>query len=122
MAYIDGFVVPVPKKDLAAYRKLARLACRTWMKHGALQYVEAVGDDLAVHHGMAFPKAYKLKANEKVVFAWILYKSRRHRDTVNAKVMADPDFLKHMAPGAKMPFVMKRMSHGGFASMIMAVA
>jgi uncharacterized protein YbaA (DUF1428 family) len=118
MSYVDGFVLVVPKKNVPAYRKLARLACKVWMEHGALQYVETVGDDLATHHGTSFPKAFKTKPTETIVFAWILYKSRAHRDRVNAKVMADERILDSMSKTAKMPFDMKRMSHGGFATIV----
>ena len=117
MPYVDGFVLPVPKRNIATYRKIARRACRIWMEHGALQYVEAIGDDLAVHHGTPFPKACRTKPSETVVFAFIVYKSRAHRDRVNEKVMTDPRIVK-MLSNAKMPFDMKRMSHGGFRSIV----
>ena len=118
MPYVDGFVLVLPKKNLAAYKKMAKLGLRVWMEHGALQYVEAAGDDLAVHHGTSFPKMYRTKPSETVVFSWILYKSRAHRDRVNAKAMKDPRL--HAMLGKKMPFDMKRMSHGGFASIVTA--
>jgi uncharacterized protein YbaA (DUF1428 family) len=120
MPYVDGYVLALRKKDVPAYRKLARLACKVWMEHGALQYVETIGDDLAVHHGMPFTKAYRIKPAETVAFAWIAYRSRAHRDRVNAKVMADPRLKKALKPGAKMPFDMKRMSHGGFKAIVSA--
>ena len=90
MTYVDGFVVPVPKKKLAAYRKMAAKASKVWMKHGALSYVEAVADDVKPGKSTSFPQSVKLKDGETVIFAWITYKSRKHRDQVNAKVMKDP--------------------------------
>ncbi|MEX2217090.1 MAG: DUF1428 domain-containing protein [Phycisphaeraceae bacterium] len=112
MNYIDGFVMPILKKNVPAYRKLAKLACAVWMDHGALEYREAVGEDLDTPCGLPFPRLTKMKKGETVVFAWIAYKSRAHRDRVNKKVMADPRLTKLM--GKPMPFDMKRMSHGGF--------
>ena len=111
MAYVDGFVIPLPKKNVAAYRKLAQIACKVWKDHGALEYRECVGEDLAVKMGMPFTKLTKLKPGETVVFAWIVYKSRAHRDRVNKKVMEDPR-LKGM--DKEPPFDCKRMSYGGF--------
>ncbi len=113
--YVDGFVLPVPKKKLAAYRKLATVANKVWRDHGALEYRECVGEDLAVKFGMPFPKQLKLKAGETVVFSWIGFKSRKHRDQVNAKVMADPRLA---GMDKKMPFDVKRMVYGGFEVMI----
>jgi uncharacterized protein YbaA (DUF1428 family) len=115
MPYVDGFVLCLPKKNLAAYRKLARLAGKVWREHGALEYYECVGDDFDVHCGMPFPKLAKVKPGETVVFAWILYKSRADRDRVNAKVMADPRMAD--AP-KKMPFDVKRMAWGGFKVLV----
>ena len=88
--YVDGFVVPVPKRNLAAYRRLARTAGRIWRQHGALAYRECVADDVKPGKWSSFPQAVKLKPNEVVWFSWIVYKSRRHRDQVNTKVMKDP--------------------------------
>jgi uncharacterized protein YbaA (DUF1428 family) len=113
MAYVDGFVLPVPKKNLAAYRRMSKKAGKIWREHGALEYREAAGDDLAVKMGLPFPKLAKTKAGETVVFAWILYKSRAHRDRVNAKVMKDPRLMADMDT-KKMPFDVKRMAYGGF--------
>ena len=90
MQYVDGFLVPVPKKNLDAYRRMSQKAGKVWRDHGALQYVEAAGDDLDVKFGVSFKKTIKLKPGETVVFSWIVYKSRAHRDKVNAKVMSDP--------------------------------
>lgn len=114
MKYVDGFVIPVPKKNLKAYTKLASLAGKVWMEHGALEYRECAGDDLEVPCGMPFSKALKLKPGETVVFAWIVYRSRAHRDQVNAKVMKDP----RMAAAPKCPFDVKRMTWGGFKTLV----
>jgi uncharacterized protein YbaA (DUF1428 family) len=117
--YVDGFVLPVPGKNLAAYRKLARLAGKVWREHGALQYIECAADDVKPGKLTSFPQAVKLKPGEVVVFSWIVYKSRRHRDTVNAKVMKDPRLASMMDPKA-MPFDGKRMFWGGFKSIVEA--
>jgi len=113
MAYVDGFVIPVPEKNLKDYQKISQKAGKVWREHGALQYIEAAGDDLNNEFGAAFPKTIKVKPGETVVFSFILYKSRAHRDKVNAKVMADPR-LKKMMERSSMPFEMKRMVYGGF--------
>jgi uncharacterized protein YbaA (DUF1428 family) len=113
MAYVDGFVVPVPKKNLAAYRRLARKAGKVWREHGALEYTECVADDVKPGKLTSFPQSVKLKTGETVVFAWAVYKSRAHRDRVIAKVMKDPRLAKMMNPKA-MPFDGKRMFWGGF--------
>lgn len=111
MTYVDGFVIPVPKKQLAAYKKISVRAGRIWKEYGALDYKECVGDDLKVKWGTPFLKLAKVKAGETVVFSWITYKSKAQRDRINAKVMKDPRL--HM-DGASMPFDMKRMTYGGF--------
>ena len=113
MAYVDGFVVPVPKKNLKAYRRLARKAGKIWREHGALEFRECVADDVKVGKWTSFPRSVKLKRGETVVFSWIAYKSRAHRDRVNAKVMKDKRLAKMMDPRA-MPFDGKRMIYGGF--------
>ena len=113
MSYVDGFVIPLPKKNVAAYRRMARLAGKVWKEHGALEYRECVGDDLKVKFGAPFGRTHKLKPGETVVFSWILYRSRSHRDRVNAKVMKDPRLAK-MMDGDEMPFNPKRMNYGGF--------
>jgi uncharacterized protein YbaA (DUF1428 family) len=113
MAYVDGFVVPVPKGQLAAYRTMARKAGKVWREHGALDYVECVADDVKPGKLTSFPQAVKLKPGEAVWFSWILYKSRAHRDRVNARVMKDPRLASMMNPKA-MPFDGKRMFWGGF--------
>jgi uncharacterized protein YbaA (DUF1428 family) len=113
MPYVDGYVIPVPKKHLKAYEKMAKAGARVWMDHGALSYNESVGEDLNVKFGMPFPKAIKTKAGETIVFSWIVYKSRAHRDAVNAKCMKDPR-LANLCDPKKMPFDPKRMCVGGF--------
>jgi uncharacterized protein YbaA (DUF1428 family) len=113
MAYVDGFLLTVPKKKIDTYLGLARTAGKVWREHGALEYRETVGDDLKVKFGMPFPKVARAKAGEAVIFSWIIFKSRAHRDKVNAKVMKDPRIAPMMDPKA-MPFDMKRMSYGGF--------
>ncbi len=114
MSYADGFVLVVPKKKIEAYRKIAKKAGKVWRDHGALDYKECVGEDLKVKFGTPFTKLAKTKASETVVFSWILYKSRKHRDQVNAKVMADPRMAKMMSDPSEMPFDTKRMCYGGF--------
>jgi uncharacterized protein YbaA (DUF1428 family) len=113
MAYVDGFVVPVPKKKLEAYRRMAQLASKVWREHGALAYVESVADDVKFGKRTSFPRSVKQKPGETVVFAYIVYKSRAHRDRVNAKVMKDARLKPMMDPKA-MPFDPKRMFWGGF--------
>lgn len=114
--YVDGFVVPVPKKKLAAYRRMATLAGKTWRKHGALQYVESLADDVSPGKVTSFPQSVKLKKDEVVVFAYVVYKSRKHRDQVNKKVMADP-VMSGWDPKA-FPFDAKRMFWGGFKPIV----
>ena len=113
--YVDGFVLPVPKKKLDAYRRIAQKAGKIWKEHGALEYLECVGDDLKVKFGRPFTRAVKPKAGETVVFSWIVYKSRAHRDRVNAKVMKDP---RLKMDGKSMPFDIKRMVYGGFTVLV----
>ena len=114
-AYVDGFVLPVPKKNLAAYRRLALKASKIWLEHGALDYRECAGDDLDVPFGLPFPKLVNPKRGETIVFAWITYKSRAHRDKVNAAVMKDP---RLKCDPKAMPFDCARMSCGGFKSLV----
>ena len=111
--YVDGFVLPIPKRNLAAYRRMASLAGKVWREHGALDYKECVADDVKPGKWTSFPQSVKLKPGETVFFSWILYKSRRHRDQVNKKVMADKRLAPMMDP-KKMPFDGKRMFWGGF--------
>lgn len=117
MRYVDGFVIPVPKKNLKIYRDISRKAGKVWREHGALLYVEAVGDDLGANFGLSFKKLTKLKPGETVLFSFIVYKSRAQRDRVNAMVMKDPRMLKIMEKGP-MPFDLKRMSYGGFTMLV----
>ena len=116
MRYVDGFVVPVPKKDLDAYRRLARKAGKIWREHGALQYVECVADDVQRGKVTSFPRSVKLKDDETVVFSYVVYRSRAHRDRVLAKVMKDPFFADMDAKS--MPFDGKRMFWGGFKEIV----
>lgn len=113
MNYVDGFVLVVQKKRISEYLKIARKASKIWKEYGALEYREAVGDDLAVSWGRPFGQLTKLKADETVVFAWIVYRSKGHRDSVNKKIMKD-ERLQKMCDPNNPPFDMKRMSYGGF--------
>ena len=117
MSYVDGFVLAVPKKNLAAYRAMSRKAGKVWMDHGALSYVECAGDDVPMGKLTSFPQAVKLKKDEIVVFSWIAYKSREQRDRINKLVMADPRLASMMDPKA-LPFDGKRMFFGGFKSIV----
>jgi uncharacterized protein YbaA (DUF1428 family) len=111
--YVDGFVFPIARKNVEKYRKIARRAGRIWREHGALEYFECIGDDLNPKGvAMTFPRRVRVKPGETVVFSWIVYKSRAHRDRVNARVMKDPRIAGMM--GDAMPFDVKRMSYGGF--------
>jgi len=111
--YVDGFVLPVPKKNAAAYRRIARRAGKVWLEHGALEYVECIADDVKPGKLTSFPQSVQLRPGEVVWFSWIVYRSRAHRDRVNAKVMKDPRLADMMDPKA-MPFDAKRMFWGGF--------
>jgi uncharacterized protein YbaA (DUF1428 family) len=115
MAYVDGYVLPVPKKNLKAYTRMARMGERMWRKHGALDYKECVGDDLKTKWGTPFSRMMKLKPGETVVFSYIVFKSRAHRDRVNAKVMKE---MSTMGMPTDMPFEMKRMVNGGFKVLV----
>jgi uncharacterized protein YbaA (DUF1428 family) len=117
MPYVDGFVVPVPRKNLKAYLAIARKAGKVWKDHGALEYAECVADDVKVGKWTSFPRSVKLKRGETVIFSYIVYKSRKHRDAVMAKVMKDKRLAEMMDPKA-MPFDAKRMIYGGFKSQI----
>ena len=117
MRYVDGYVVPVPKKNLAAYRRMAQKAGQVWRDHGALEYIECVADDVKPGKRTSFPQSVKLKSDETVVFAYIVYRSRTHRDRVNAKVMKDPRLANMMDPKA-LPFDAKRMFWGGFKVLV----
>lgn len=115
--YVDGFVVPVLKKKVPAYRAMSVKAGKVWKEHGALDYYECVGDDMHNKWGTPFPKLAKLKPNETVFFSWIVYKSKAHRNQVNKRVMKDPRILKMMKKGEE-PFDMKRMAYGGFRAVV----
>jgi len=117
MPYVDGFVLPVPKEKLQAYRRMAQKAGKVWREHGALEYRECVGDDLNLKWAMTFLRLVKPKPGETVLFSWIVYQSRAHRDRVNAKVMKDPRLAKMMDPKS-MPFDVKRMACGGFKTIV----
>lgn len=119
MPYVDGFVLPVPKKNMQAYRRMAVKAGKIWRELGALEYRECVGDDLDVKMGVPFTRIVKPKPGETIVFSWIVYKSRAHRDRVNAKVMADPR-LASMMDVKNTPFDCKRMAYGGFKVLVEA--
>ncbi len=115
MKYVDGYVLPVPKKNLQAYRRMAQKAGEVWRKHGALDYKECVGDDLKTKWGTPFPRIMNLKPGETVVFSYIVFKSRTHRDRVNAKVMKE---IEKMCEPKDMPFDVKRMVYGGFKILV----
>lgn len=120
MQYVDGFVLPVPKKNMKAYTAMAKLACKVWLDHGALDYRECVAENVKPGKVTSFPQSVKLKAGETVVFSWITYKSRKHRDSVMKKVMADPRLAKMMNDPKSMPFDGKRMFWGGFDTFVTA--
>lgn len=115
--YVDGYVIPIPKDKVNAYKKMAKLGCKTWMKHGALAYFECLADDMKAPYGISFPKMCKAKKSETVIFAFIVFKSKAHRKLVNAKVHKE---LSRM-PGAetfKMPFDISKTAFGGFKTII----
>lgn len=121
MAYVDGFLLPIKKKNLAAYKRLSAKAGRVWRDHGALDYRECAGDDLFIKgFSVNFTKAARCKPGETVVFSWILYRSRAHRDAVNKKVMQDKRLAAMMTPDAPQPFDVKRMAMGGFKVIVSA--
>ena len=115
--YVDGFVLPLPKKNIAAYRRIAQKASKIWMEYGALDYKECVGEDLKAQFATPFTKGIRTKPGETVVFAYIVYKSRAHRDHVNAKIMKDPR-IAGMCDPKDMPFDCKRMLYGGFKAIV----
>lgn len=115
--YVDGFIIPIPKNKMGAYKKMAKLGCKTWMKHGALAYYECVADDTKAPYGMNFPTMCKTKKNETVIFAFIVFKSKAHRNKVNAKVHKEFSQM----PGAEnfsMPFDMSKTAYGGFKTIM----
>lgn len=122
MTYVDGFVIVIKKGQMPNYRKMARLGAKIWKKYGALHYIEAVGDDLHPNMGgmnvRTFPKMTKPKKGEKIIFSFITFKSRKHRDQVNAKVMKDPAMNDPTNNGMPMPFDMKKMAYGGFKAFV----
>jgi uncharacterized protein YbaA (DUF1428 family) len=115
MSYVDGFVLAVPKQNIETYKAMARMAGEVWKAHGALAYVECVGDDVPRGELTSFPRAVQAKDDEIVIFAWIVYESREQRDAINAKVMADPRLKGDMS---NMPFDGKRMIYGGFETFL----
>jgi uncharacterized protein YbaA (DUF1428 family) len=115
MKYVDGYVLPMPKKNLPAYRRMAQKAGEVWREYGALEYRECVGEDLATKWGVPFPRLLKLKPGETAVFSWVVFKSRAQRDGINAKVMKDPRLAAYQGP---MMFDMKRMAYGGFKTLV----
>jgi uncharacterized protein YbaA (DUF1428 family) len=117
MPYVDGFVLPVPRRNVQGYVRMARRAGKVWRDHGALEYRECAGDDLKTQMGMPFPRTARAKPGETVFFSWIVYRSRAHRDRVNARVMKDPRMAK-MMDTKKMPFDLKRMAYGGFKVLV----
>jgi uncharacterized protein YbaA (DUF1428 family) len=117
MNYVDGYVLPVPKKNLSVYRQIAQKAGKIWREHGALDYCESVADDVKSGKWTSFPRSVKLKRGETVVFSYVIYKSRGARDRINAKVMKDPRLAAHMDPG-NLPFDGKRMFWGGFKTIV----
>jgi uncharacterized protein YbaA (DUF1428 family) len=119
--YVDGYLIPIPRKNLATYRRMAKQAAKVWKEHGALEFRECAGDDLGAKGPAAFPKRAGAKAGETVIFSWVTYRSRAHRDRVNAKVMKDPRIarmMKLMEDPKKRPFEVKRMSFGGFKVLV----
>jgi uncharacterized protein YbaA (DUF1428 family) len=117
MPYVDGFLLPIPKRNRAKYKKMSSQAGKVWMDHGALSYHECVADDVPLGKSTSFPRGVKLRKGEEVWFSWIVYKSRKDRDRVNARVMKDPRLARMMDPKA-MPFDSKRMIFGGFAMIV----
>lgn len=117
MTYVDGFILPIKKKNLPAYKRMARAASKIWREHGALEYYECIGDDLDVKMMLPFPKLISALPGETVIFSWVIYKSRAARDRANAKIMKDPRLLKY---AASMPFDMTRMATGGFKVLVKA--
>jgi uncharacterized protein YbaA (DUF1428 family) len=117
MPYVDGFVLPIAKNKVASYRRLAAQASKVWRDHGALEFRECVGDDLANHMGVSFSKLAKTRPNETVVFSWIVYRTKGDRNRINKKVMADPRIAR-MMKARSMPFDVKRMAMGGFKTIV----
>ena len=116
--YVDGYVIPIKKAKLAAYRRIAAKAGKVWMDHGALAFMECAGEDLKTKFGVSFLKLAKAKPGETVLYSFVVYKSRRDRDRINAKVTKDPRLAAIMSPDAPMPFDMKRLTYGGFSALV----
>ena len=114
-SYVDGFIIPIKKKNVKTYRKIALLGCKVWMEYGALSYYECVGEDLKTKWGWTFPQMCKLKPDETAIFAFIVYRSKAHRNKVNSMIMKDP---RMNMEGVKMPFDMKRFAAGGFSVLV----
>ena len=117
-SYVDGFVIPIPKKNTALYRRISRQLSKVWCEHGALAFVECISDDVKPGKWTSFPRAVKLKKGEVVWFSWIIFKSRAHRDRVNAAVMQDPRAQKIMGPDTPRAFDGRRMIYGGFTAVV----
>jgi uncharacterized protein YbaA (DUF1428 family) len=115
--YVDGFVIPIPKKKITAYKRLASLSAKIWKEYGAVEYLECVGDDMKTDMGVSFPRLSKAKKGETVIFSWVIYKSKKDRDRANKKIMKDPRIEKMMKE-QPMPFDMKRMTYGGFQVLV----
>ncbi|MDQ3623365.1 MAG: DUF1428 domain-containing protein [Verrucomicrobiota bacterium] len=115
--YVDGFVIPLPKNKIEEYRRLAEKAAQIWKEHGALDYWECIGDDLDAKDFVPFPELARTSPDETVVFSWVVFESREHRDQVNARIMADPR-LKEMGDPNNQPFDCKRMAYGGFKTLV----
>ncbi len=115
--YVDGFVLPMPKENVAAYKRMAEKGCKIWLEHGALDYRECIAEDTDAKFGLSFAAGINAKPEETVVFAWITYQSRAHRDEVNEKVMKDPRIAEDME-NKEMPFDCKRMLYGGFETLV----
>ena len=118
MTYVDGYLLPIPKRNLPAYARMARIAAKVWMDHGALDYKECAADDFSTFCGVSFEKQLKLGRGETAIFAYVTFASRKERDRVNAAVMKDPRLAASMGPGKKMPFDMNRMVYGGFTVLV----
>lgn len=114
--YVDGYVIPIKKKNVKAYKKMAAIGCKAWMKHGALEYYECIGEDLKAPYGMPFTKLCKLKSDETVVYAFIVYKSKAHRNSVNKKV--HKEMAQSQMTMKDMPFDPKRFAVGGFKVLV----
>lgn len=118
MSYVDGYVLPVPEKNLDTYREMAEKSAAVWMEHGALDYKECVAEDVNIDGFVPFPKVVEAKQGETVIFAFIVYRSRKHRDEVNAKAMSDPRLKVYCGHEKEMPFDCKRMAYGGFKVLV----